>query len=94
MNVSESIDWQTLDVNELLGHRFIAYDRDGQTIDGFLHPVQYRQTYVELGLRKQKVPVIRIPTPRYAGPSHRYPHPEEPSIIEPFTAVNVLEETE
>ncbi|MBW3088802.1 hypothetical protein KIH77_08705 [Bifidobacterium sp. 82T24] len=91
MNTSVSVDWTRMTPGELLGHRFLARDMRGQTVDGALSVVHQRSGYVEMGMMPQRVPVVKVPTP---PKTLRTDYGEDPrhELVAPFTAVNVLEE--
>lgn len=41
--VTEAIDWQSMDPNDLVGHRFIARTNDDEVLDGWLRKAKIHE---------------------------------------------------
>ena len=48
--VTESVDWQNMDPNDLVGHRFIAKTDDDEVLDGWLRKANgYEDCFLQEG---------------------------------------------
>lgn len=96
--MTEAIDWQSMDPNDLVGHRFIAKTDDDEVLDGWLRkakiyegrPLQEGDFLYSLrtNVRVLKIYFIKdalqdsMPTVKYRA-----------ELKAPFTSIIVLKET-
>lgn len=98
--VTEAIDWQSMDPNDLVGHRFIARTDDDEVLDGWLRkakvyegrPLQEGDFLYSL---RTNVRVLKICFDTIEGtlqdsmPTVKY----RAELKAPFTSIIVLKET-
>lgn len=98
--VTEAIDWQSMDPNDLVGHRFIARTDDDEVLDGWLRKAKkYEDKFLQEGdflySLRTNVRVLKIcfdaieDALQDSMPTIKY----KAELKAPFTSIIVLKET-
>lgn len=95
--VTEAIDWQSMDPNDLVGHRFIAKTDDDEVLDGWLRKAKkYEDRFLQEGdflySLRTNVRVLKVYI-EYALQDTMPILEYRAELKAPFTSIIVLKET-